>query len=41
MLDILDNKSVYDKVGAIRLKKGWTIYELAKKSGVAPTTIYN
>lgn len=41
MLDILDNKSVYDKVDAIRLKKGWTIYELAKKSGVAPTTIYN
>jgi len=24
-----------------RLEKGWTIYELAKKAGVAPTTIYN
>ena len=26
---------------ALRLEKGWTIYELAKKAGVAPTTIYN
>lgn len=41
MLDLLDNKTIYEKVNAIRLGKGWTIYELAKKAGVAPTTIYN
>lgn len=41
MLDLLDGKEIYDKVDALRLEKGWTIYELAKKAGVAPTTIYN
>lgn len=41
MLDLLDGKEIYDKVDALRLGKGWTIYELAKKAGVAPTTIYN
>ena len=41
MLDLLDGKEVYSKVDAIRLQKGWTIYELAKKAGVAPTTSYN
>ncbi len=41
MLDLLNGKEIYDKVDALRLKKGWTIYELAKKAGVAPTTIYN
>ena len=41
MLDLLDGKQIYDKVDALRLEKGWTIYELAKKAGVAPTTIYN
>ena len=40
MLDLLDNKEIYDKVDALRLKKGWTIYTLAKQAGVAPTTIY-
>lgn len=41
MLDLLDGKEIYDKVDSLRLEKGWTIYELAKKAGVAPTTIYN
>ncbi len=41
MLDLSDGKEIYDKVDALRLEKGWTIYELAKKAGVAPTTIYN
>lgn len=41
MLDLLDGKEIYEKVDALRLEKGWTIYELAKKAGVAPTTIYN
>lgn len=41
MLDLLNNKEIYDKVDALRLAKGWTIYELAKNAGVAPTTIYN
>lgn len=41
MLDLLDGKVIYEKVNALRLKKGWTIYELAKQAGVAPTTIYN
>lgn len=41
MLDLLNGKEIYDKVDALRLEKGWTIYELAKKAGVAPTTVYN
>lgn len=41
MIDLLDSKEIYDKVNNMRLEKGWTIYELAKKAGVAPTTIYN
>ena len=41
MLDLLDGKEIYKKVDSIRLQKGWTIYELAKRAGVAPTTIYN
>lgn len=41
MLDLLDCKEIYEKVDTLRLEKGWTIYELAKKAGVAPTTIYN
>jgi len=41
MLDLLNGKEIYNKADALRLKKGWTIYELAKKAGVAPTTIYN
>ena len=41
MLDLLNGKEIYNKVDALRLQKGWTIYELAKKAGVAPTTIYN
>lgn len=41
MLDLLDGKEIYKKVDSLRLEKGWTIYELAKKAGVAPTTIYN
>lgn len=41
MLDILDGNEIYKKVDALRLEKGWTIYELAKKAGTSPTTIYN
>lgn len=41
MIDLLDSKEIYNKVNTMRLEKGWTIYELAKKAGVAPTTIYN
>ena len=41
MLDILNNKEIYDKVDKLRLKKGWTIYELAKKAGISPQTLYN
>ncbi|MBD5100570.1 MAG: helix-turn-helix transcriptional regulator [Clostridiales bacterium] len=41
MLDILDSKEIYNKVDALRLKKGWTIYELAKRAGISSTSIYN
>lgn len=41
MLDLLNGKEIYYKVDALRLKKGWSIYTLAMKAGVAPTTIYN
>ncbi len=41
MLDLLDGKEIYVKVERLRLKKGWTVYKLAKEAGVAPTTIYN
>ena len=41
MLDLLDGKDIYNKGDTLRKAKGWTIYELAKKASVAPTTIYN
>lgn len=41
MIDLLNGKEIYDKVDAMRLEKGWSIYELAMKAGVSPTTIYN
>lgn len=41
MVDILDGKEIYKKVDALRLEKGWTIYQLAKQAGISPTTIYN
>lgn len=41
MLDLLNNREIYAKVDALRLEKSWSIYELAMKAGVAPTTIYN
>lgn len=41
MLDLLNNGAIYDKVDAMREERGWAIYELSKRAGVAPTTIYN
>lgn len=41
MLDLLNGKEIYDKVDRLREERGWTIYQLAMKAGVAPTTIYN
>ena len=41
MLNLLDGKEIYNKVDAMRIAKGWSIYELAKAACVAPTTIYN
>ncbi len=41
MLDLLNNKEIYEKVDALRVKKGWTLYELATKAGISPQTLYN
>lgn len=41
MLDLLDNEGIYNKVDSIRKEKAWSIYELAKKAGVHPNTIYH
>ena len=41
MIDISDGKAIYKVIDSLRLEKGWTIYELAKKANVSPTTIYN
>lgn len=41
MIDLLNGKAIYEKVDMLRKEKGWTIYELAKKMGIAPTTLYN
>ena len=41
MLNFLDNKEIYEKVDALRLEKGWSIYELAKRADVSSTAIYN
>lgn len=41
MVDVLDGGALYDKINSMRLDKGWTLYELAKKSGVSPTAIYH
>lgn len=41
MIDLLNGKAIYEKADTLRKEKGWTIYEFAKKMGVAPTTLYN
>lgn len=41
MIDILDGKEIFEKVDSLRKAKGWSLYELAIKAGVSPTTIYN
>lgn len=41
MLDILNGEELYKKVDEMRKKRGWSIYQLAKKAGVSSTTIYN
>lgn len=41
MIDLLNGKALYEKVDGLRKAKGWTLYELAKKSGVTATTLYN
>ncbi len=41
MIDVLDGGALFDKINSMRLEKGWTLYELAKKSGVSPTVIYH
>lgn len=41
MLDLLNEKEIFDKVDSLRSQRGWTLYQLAIKAGVAPTTIYN
>lgn len=41
MLNLLDGNEIYQKVESLRIKKGWSIYELAKQAGVSSTTIYN
>lgn len=41
MIDLLDGKAIYAKIDGLRQKRSWTIYELAKKAGVATTTLYN
>lgn len=41
MIDLLDGKELFDRVDSLRLKNGWSTYELAKKAGVSSTTIYS
>lgn len=41
MIDLSDGKELFDRVESLRLKNGWSTYELAKKAGVSSTTIYS
>ena len=41
MLDLLNNKEIYEKVDKLRQQRGWTVYELAMKAGISPQTLYN
>ncbi len=41
MIDILDSKELYNKVEDLMNKRGWTIYELAKRAGISPNTLYH
>ena len=33
--------SVKEKINALRKERGWSLFKLAKESGIYPTTVYN
>lgn len=37
----MENKEILRKIDELRFKKGWSIYELAKRSNLMENTIYN
>ena len=41
MLDLLDSKGIYERVDALRIAKGWSLYELAKRAAVPISTVYH
>lgn len=41
MKEFLSSENIYNRVDEIRTARGWTIYELAKRAGIAEASIHN
>lgn len=39
MIEITDPKAVYAKIESLRMERGWTNYELAKRASISQTAI--
>ena len=39
MIDITDTKAIYDRIDSLRIERGWTNYELAKRASISQTAI--
>lgn len=40
MGDPINSEKIYNRVDELRLQKGWSVYELAKRAGVTQNTLY-
>lgn len=39
MIDIMNTKAVYAKINSLRVERGWSNYELAKRASISQTAI--
>lgn len=41
MIDLNDGKAIFDKVERLTIERGWSLYELAKRTGLSSTAFYS